>query len=91
VARLVFLGRLADLAGCPQADLALAEMRQAGPLGWAGLLGWLAQAGFAPALVDALAGPGVRVALNGALVPDKTAVVLAVGDELALLPPVSGG
>jgi molybdopterin converting factor small subunit len=33
----------------------------------------------------------VKVALNGALIAEKGGVVLAEGDELAFLPPVSGG
>jgi molybdopterin converting factor small subunit len=33
----------------------------------------------------------VRLALNGVLVADGAGLVLAAGDELAFLPPVSGG
>jgi molybdopterin synthase sulfur carrier subunit len=50
--RLVFLGRLADLAG---------------------------------------ASDKVRVAINGAVLADKTTLAAEDGDEVALLPPVSGG
>lgn len=68
-ARLVFLGRLADVSG----PLAV----PAGPLA-------------ALALPKGVLGPRVRLALNGVLVAAE-GLVLADGDELAFLPPVSGG
>ncbi|MBS0480616.1 MAG: MoaD/ThiS family protein [Proteobacteria bacterium] len=78
MARLVFLGRLADLAGSPEREVApgpLADVLAAMPRD------------LAVALLD----ERVRIALNGALVTGGEAVVLAGGDELAFLPPVSGG
>ena len=77
--KLVFLGRLADLAGAPEREVA-------GPLDW-------------PALVEALrgdlgewvTGDKVKLALNGAVLADKAALRAKDGDEIALLPPVSGG
>ena len=75
--RLVFLGRLEDLAGA--AERAVAP----GPLG-------AVLAGLEPALAGALAATSVRLALNGTLV-DRAGLLLAAGDELAFLPPVSGG
>lgn len=77
MARLVFLGRLADLAG--GAERAVAP----GPL--ATIL-----AALEGDLVQALTGARVRLALNGALVA-RDGLVLGAGDELAFLPPVSGG
>lgn len=77
MARLVFLGRLADLAGGAEREVAQ------GPL--AGIM-----ADMGPELAQALAGPRVRLALNGALVAGD-GLVLKAGDELAFLPPVSGG
>ena len=77
--RIVFLGKLADLAGVPQIEVAA-------PLDWAGLLKALD-----PALAAAVAGEKVRVALGGALLADKTTLTASDGDEIALLPPVSGG
>ena len=76
---LVFLGKLADLAGAP-------EKKVAGPLDW-------------PALLDALPGPlgdaargeRVKLALNGSVLADKAGLLAQDGDEVALLPPVSGG
>ena len=77
--KLVFLGRLADLAGAP-------ERAVGAPLDW-------------PALVEALqgdlgewiTGDRVKLALNGAVLADKAALRAEDGDEVALLPPVSGG
>jgi len=77
--RLVFLGKLADLANAP-------ELEVEGPLDWNGLLGRL----HGP-LGEAVAGERVKLALNGKVLPDKTALSAADGDEIALLPPVSGG
>lgn len=75
----VLLGKLADLGGAPK----LALMA---PLDWAGL-----RAALPPALAEAVDDPRNRVALNGALLADKAALQAADGDEIALLPPVSGG
>jgi molybdopterin synthase sulfur carrier subunit len=78
MARLVFLGKLADVAGA--AELAVE------PGALADVLARL-PAVLAVALLD----ERVRVALNGELITHPEAVVLAEGDELAFLPPVSGG
>jgi molybdopterin synthase sulfur carrier subunit len=77
--KLVFLGRLADLTG-------VAEREAAAPLDWSGLLdalqgelgGWLAS-------------DKVKLAINGTVLADKLALDAKDGDEVALLPPVSGG
>ena len=79
--KLVFLGRLADLAGAPERDLATDET-----LAWEALLGCLDAD-----LADALRGETVRVARNGEVLSDKRALAAAPDDEIALLPPVSGG
>jgi molybdopterin synthase sulfur carrier subunit len=76
-ARLVFLGRLEDLAGC--AELAVAP----GPIEQV-------LAGLDRELAIALLDERVRLALNGELIGNR-AITLAAGDELAFLPPVSGG
>ncbi len=75
----MFLGKLADLAGAPSLQLS-------GPLEWAGL-----RAALPDVVAKAIDDPRNRVALNGALVADKAALQAADGDEIALLPPVSGG
>ncbi len=78
--RLVFLGRLEDVAGTPHL---LVPLTEATPL--AGVLALLP-----PFVAEALSGPRIKLALNGALVPADGLMVNA-GDELAFLPPVSGG
>ncbi|RNJ61908.1 MAG: MoaD/ThiS family protein [Porphyrobacter sp. IPPAS B-1204] len=75
----VLLGKLADLGGAPALSLA-------GPLDWAGL-----KAALPETLSEAIDDPRVRVAVNGALLADKAALQAGEDDEIALLPPVSGG
>lgn len=74
----MFLGRLADLAGGGE--------RAVEPAPLARVL-----TAMEPELAEALMGERIRMALNGALVSRDSAIVLADGDELAFLPPVSGG
>ena len=75
---LVFLGRLEDIAGGAERSV------PAGPL--EAILHRLG-----PDLRDAVGQPRIKLALNGTLIADRAALVLADGDELAFLPPVSGG
>lgn len=77
--KLLFLGRLEDAAGGAERDVAFAPTLDA-------LL-----AALEPDLAEALRGPRIRLALNGALLADPAGLMLADGDELAFLPPVSGG
>lgn len=77
-AKLVFLGRLADLAGAAEREVA------AGPLE-------LALAHLPQDLAIGLLGERIKLALNGELLADPGVIVLRDGDELAFLPPVSGG
>lgn len=77
-AKLVFLGRLADIAG--MAERAVAT----GPLE-------TILADLPPELAVALLGERIRLALNGELLASHGGIVLGQGDELAFLPPVSGG
>lgn len=76
---MVLLGRLADLGGAPALSLA-------GPLDWAEL-----KAALPETLSEAIDDPRVRAAVNGALLADKAALRAGEDDEIALLPPVSGG
>ncbi|WP_284124842.1 MoaD/ThiS family protein [Parerythrobacter aestuarii] len=76
---IVFLGPLRDLAG-------ESEREVTGPLDWAGLL----QA-VGPQVAEQLRLDRVNVACRGKVLADKTALAAEDGDEVALLPPVSGG
>lgn len=78
MAKLVFLGRLQDVAGGIEREVA------AGAL--ADILATLP-----PELALALTDERVRWALNGELIGEHGGIVLGEGDELAFLPPVSGG
>jgi molybdopterin synthase sulfur carrier subunit len=77
--KLVFLGRLADAAGAGEREVAAVPSIAA-------LI-----AGLEPELSAALAGPKVKIAVNGNLVGDRAIFTLRDGDEVAFLPPVSGG
>ena len=79
--KLVFLGKLADLAGRGEFELGAD-----GAIGWDALLERLD----AP-LAEALRGDKVRVAHNGEVLADKATLIAGPGDEVAFLPPVSGG
>ena len=81
MARLVFLGRLADLAGRSETTVS------PGALGQVVLR---LEPELTAALTAILADPQVRIALNGTVVAVAPSY-LAKGDELAFLPPVSGG
>jgi len=84
-AKLVFLGRLTDLAGRAEAEFGFTA-----PLDWPDVLAWLEDA-YSEALADAVLDPKVRVAVNGIILADREGLELRDGDELAFLPPVSGG
>lgn len=79
--KLVFLGKLADLAGVSEREIAAGSS-----LGWQDLLAMLDSS-----LADEISCERVKLALNGAIVTDKTGLTISDGDELAFLPPVSGG
>nr|WP_244885390.1 MoaD/ThiS family protein [Novosphingobium subterraneum] len=74
----MFLGRLEDVAGLPEMAV------QPGPVEQV-------LATLDPGLAVQLLGEKVRMALNGRLLTDVGGIVLGQGDELAFLPPVSGG
>jgi molybdopterin synthase sulfur carrier subunit len=74
---LVFLGRLEDIAGSGAREVLPAPSLAA------------VIAGLESDLAEALRGPRIRYAVNGTLVQGDP--LLADGDEIAFLPPVSGG
>jgi molybdopterin synthase sulfur carrier subunit len=82
MAQLLFFGRLGDLAGGVERSMGLSEPQAIGDL--IGIIGQTDDL-----LGSALADPRVRYAINGAIV-DADALV-EEEDELAFLPPVSGG
>ena len=84
MASILFFGRLADAAGRAQIDAPLPN----GVTDLAALIAWVGAD--RPELAAALAGPGVQVAINQALVRAIDAP-LADGDEIAFMPPMSGG
>lgn len=79
--KLLFLGKLADIAGGGSQIV-----DHSGMLDWPGLMTHIA-----PELVQSLESDKVRVAVNGTLVADKYALSIGNEDEVAFLPPVSGG
>jgi molybdopterin synthase sulfur carrier subunit len=79
VVTVVLLGKLADLGGAP-------ALQCPAPLDWAGL-----KAALPEALAAVIEDPRYRLALNGVLLADKSALHAGAGDEIALLPQVSGG
>ena len=79
MARVLLFGRLADLAGWRERVVEASSL--------AVLLGLLATDD--AELGEALAGPGVQVAVDKAIVRGEA--VLAAGAEVAFLPPMSGG
>ncbi|MBX7526312.1 MoaD/ThiS family protein [Qipengyuania vesicularis] len=76
---ILFLGPLRDLAGRQ-------EIEVDAPLDWAGLL-----AAVGPEVAEQLEQKRVNVACRGRVRADKRALLAEDGDEVALLPPVSGG
>lgn len=77
--KVVFLGPLRDLAGEEEREVPA-------PLDWGRLL----QA-VGPRIAEQLQLDRVNVACAGLVLADKTALNAKDGDEVALLPPVSGG
>ncbi|MEO1047751.1 MAG: MoaD/ThiS family protein [Pseudomonadota bacterium] len=77
--KILFLGPLRDLVGAPSREVE-------GPLDWAGLLDVVG-----PEVAAQLGEERVNVACAGKVLGEKTDLKAMDGDEVALLPPVSGG
>ncbi|MFA6218536.1 MAG: MoaD/ThiS family protein [Erythrobacter sp.] len=86
VVRVLYLGRLQDIAGRSQSEFASSS----GDLDWPDLLAVL-ETHVNPAIAEAARDPRNKLALNGQLQADREGLVFRHGDEVALLPPVSGG
>lgn len=84
--RVVYLGKLADAAGKPESQF----VSSSGDLDWPDILALLDNH-VRDGLADAIRDPRVKVALNGQLLADREGLVARDGDEIAFLPPVSGG
>jgi sulfur-carrier protein len=84
-AKLVFLGRLVDIAGRSEQVFGFTA-----PLDWPDVVAWVEDC-FSEELAELVRGNKVRIAVNGSVLADKAALILKDGDELAFLPPVSGG
>lgn len=83
--KILFFGKLADVAGYSEAPLPAFD----GRLAAADLIA-LITAGNSD-LAEALADPVNRLCLNQAMVPPGVDVEIASTDEVAFLPPMSGG
>lgn len=84
-AQILFFGKLCDAAGASQAMFpshwsgkSVAEIRSEAAALW-------------PGLAEALGGPGVRIAVDQEIVQDETAIKLTGNEEIAFMPPLSGG
>jgi molybdopterin synthase sulfur carrier subunit len=83
--KLVFLGKLADLAGQGECTLAAPD-----GLDWPALCARLEGHGGGE-LRDAVESDETKVAVDGVLATDKSAIRAGESSEIAFLPPVSGG
>ena len=81
--RVLLFGRLRDVYGAPEIVL------QANAATAADLRAALAAAH--PDLAETILVPSVRIAVNQRLVADEKATQVMAGDEIAFLPPLSGG
>ena len=86
VIRVVYLGKLADVAGKPESQF----VSSSGDLEWPYILALLDDH-VRDGLADAVSDARVKVALNGRVLADRETLVARDGDEVAFLPPVSGG
>jgi sulfur-carrier protein len=81
----IFFGRLSDVAGIHERSMPdfdgsiepeeLIELLSAG----------------APDLAEALRAPAIRICINLEILPRSERVLVSKGDEVAFLPPMSGG
>ncbi|MEL7190150.1 MAG: MoaD/ThiS family protein [Pseudomonadota bacterium] len=77
--KIVFLGPLRDIAG-------VESQKVAAPLDWVGLLNAVG-----PQVAEQLQSERVNIACAGRVLMNKADLSAQAGEEVALLPPVSGG
>ena len=77
--RIVFLGPLRDMAGRDASEVPA-------PLDWTGLI-----EAVGAQVAEQLQDERVNIACAGRVLADKAALMAREGEEVALLPPVSGG
>ena len=85
---LVFLGKFGEVAPAGLGEIAIAVLRQAGVRTLGDLLHWLE--GREPVLGRTMAATRTRMIVNQCVAHDLSQVI-ADGDEIAFLPPMSGG
>jgi len=88
VIHLVFLGKFGDVAPAGLGEIALPALMDAGVRTLSDLQHWLA--GREPLLGEAMAATRTRLIVNQCVAHDLTQPVVD-GDEIAFLPPMSGG
>ena len=74
------------MAGRPESEFCSSS----GDLDWPDLIAVL-ENHVNPALAEAACDPQIKIAVNGKVQADREGLVFNDGDEVALLPPVSGG
>lgn len=84
--RIVYLGKLADVAGKSCSEFTSSS----GDLDWPDILALLDDH-VREGLAEAVSDERVKVALNGEVLADREGLIALHGDEIAFLPPVSGG
>ncbi|QIG53318.1 MoaD/ThiS family protein [Altererythrobacter sp. BO-6] len=84
--RVLYLGKLADVAGTAESEF----FSSSGELDWPDLLALLHDQ-VNPDIAKAAEDRRTLIAINGKVLSDRTCLEAKHGDEVALLPPVSGG
>ena len=84
--RVLYLGRLQDLAGHPESEFGSSS----GDLDWPDFVAVL-EDHVNLAIAEAARDPQIKIAVNGKVQVDREGLIFRHGDEVALLPPVSGG
>lgn len=84
--RVLYLGKLADIAGKAESEF----FSSSGEFDWPDLVAVLRDH-VNPEIADAAEDQRILVALNGKVLSDRTFLIAKHRDEVALLPPVSGG